>query len=178
MEWVIIANLVVSVIMLIVTFTLVLITRKYVLLTGKLVKSTNRPEILVYLRPDEENIFCVNLCVENVGTGTAYNVKFTPNDPSFAPGDDNPLGELGFIKKQIDYWGPKHKVETLLASVLGRQDLFEREPFKIDVTYEDSENTRHDRSFFLDFKQWENVSKVTSNLSKIANAVEKISERK
>lgn len=177
MEWLNMADLVVSIIMVLVTIALVFITRRYVILTGDLVKSTNKPEILVYLHPDEENIVCVNLCIENIGTGLAYNVEVTPDDPSFAPDGDLSLGELGFVKKKVDYWGPGHKIETLLASVPGKQDLFERGPFNIDVTYEDSENTRYKKSFSLDFKQWENLSRVPSNFSKIADAVEKISNK-
>ena len=50
----------------------------------------------------------------------------------------------------------------------------ERGPFKIDVTYEDSENAKYDRNFSLDFKQWENLSKVPSNLSKAVDALEGI----
>ena len=50
MEWLNMADLVVSIIMLVtialVTIALVFITRRYVILTGDLVKSTNKPEIL------------------------------------------------------------------------------------------------------------------------------------
>lgn len=181
MEWLNVADLIVGVVMVVVTITLVLITRRYVLLTGELVesnkefvKSSNKPEILVYLRPDNDNFLCVNLCVENVGTGLAYNVNFTPGDPSFAPDDVISLGDIGFIKNKIDYWGPGHKVETFLTSVVGKQSLFEQEPFKIDVTYEDSEKTPYERSFSLDFKQWENIGKVPSNLSKIVKTLKGI----
>ena len=174
MEWLSVADLVVSIIMVLVTIALVFITRRYVILTGELVKSNSKPEILVYLRPDEDNLLCVNLWVENVGTGLAYNVEFTPADPSFAPDRENSLGNLGLIREKIDYWGPGHKTKTFLTSVVGRQDLFEQEPFKIDVTYEDSEKTPYRRSFSLDFKQWENVSEVPTNSSKMAKALEGI----
>lgn len=191
MEWLNVVDMVVGVVMVFVTITLVLITRRYVLLTGELVesnkkfvKTSNKPEILVYLRPDNDNFLCVNLCVENVGPGLACNVRFIPDDPSFAPGDEISLGDIGFIKNKIEYWGPGHKIENFLTSVVGKQDLFERGPFKINVTYEDSENAKYDRNFSLDFKQWENLSKVPSNFSKAVDALEgieknfkKISER-
>ena len=183
MEWLNVADLVVGVVMVFVTITLVLITRRYVLLTGELVesnkefvKSNNKPEILVYLRPDNDNFLCVNLCVENVGTGLAYKAEVIPDDPSFAPDDEISIGDIGFIKNKIDYWGPGHKIETFLTSTVGRQDLFEREPFKIDVTYEDSEGTPYKRSFSLDFKQWENVGRAPSYLSKVAKYLKGIQD--
>ena len=84
------------------TILMVVLTSVYVYLTGRILKSTNCPEILVYLRPSETYFHCLNLCVENVGTGLARDIKFTGN-LSFAPDHDLPLEKIGFIKKGIDY---------------------------------------------------------------------------
>ena len=50
MEWLSVADLVVSIIMVLVTIALVFITRRYVILTGELVKSNSKPEILVVVQ--------------------------------------------------------------------------------------------------------------------------------
>ena len=159
MEWLEMANLIAGIIMVIVTIVLVCITRRYVILTGELVKSTNKPEIFVSIRPHETHIYCVNLCIENIGTGVARDVKFT-GDLSFAPDGELSFEELGFIKKGISDFGPGHKIVHFLVSMIERKDLFEREPLEINVTYKDSLNNPYERNFSLDFSQWENLTKL------------------
>ena len=102
--------------MVISAFLLAGITWWYVHLTRQLLKVTHKPEILVYLCPSETYFNCINLCVQNVGTGLARDVKFTGN-LSFSPDNDLRLGEIGFIKKGIDYLGPGQKIEHFLRSV-------------------------------------------------------------
>ena len=65
------------------TVSLTDITFWYAFLTRKILKSTNKPEILIFLYPDEKYPF-INLCIQNIGTGFASAITFT-GDPTFMP---------------------------------------------------------------------------------------------
>ena len=158
------------------TILMVVLTSVYVYLTGRILKSTNCPEIVVYLCPSETHFYCLNLCVENVGTGLARDIKFTGN-LSFAPDHDLPLEKIGFIKKGIDYLGPGQKIEHFLVSVIGREDLFKEQPKRISITYGGSGKSKENRDFYLDFSQLENLANLGEPpLVKVANATEGIEE--
>ena len=56
------------------TVVLVGIISYYVYLTWRLLKANNTPEIVVFLRPHQVHVQLVMLCVENIGTGAAYDL--------------------------------------------------------------------------------------------------------
>ena len=51
------------------TAVLVACTIRYVKLTSDILRATNQPEIMVYLRPHEVDVNFVVLWIENAGTG-------------------------------------------------------------------------------------------------------------
>ena len=48
----------------------------YVYLTWRLLKANDTPEIAISLRCHEVHVSLVMLCVENIGTGAARNLRF------------------------------------------------------------------------------------------------------
>ena len=167
------------------TFTIAFITMKSVSLTEKsvnftedLVKSTNKPEIIVSLRPDESNIYLLMLHIENIGTGTAHNVKFK-TDFSRKPDGEMPLGEIRFLKDGLDYFEPGLKIAHFLLSVL-EKEKFEKQKqqsLKVDVTYKDSTNQHYNVPFNLDFGMWEGLTRVGDPpIVKMAKEVEGIQQ--
>lgn len=160
------------------TVVLVSITGIYVYLTWRLLKANNTPEIAISLRPHEAYIHCVMLCIENIGTGAARDIRFQ-TDLSFKPDGDRPLEEVGFLKSGIDYLGPKEKIEHFLVSVIGKLEKLKETPLEISVTYTDSVKLkrRHERAFRLDFGEDEGLATVgRSPLFEIAKATKDIQE--
>lgn len=158
------------------TVLLVGITGYYAYLTWRLLKANNTPEITISLRPHEAYIHCVMLCIENIGTGAARNIKFQ-TDLSFKPDGEISLGEVGFLKNGIDYLGPGQKIEHFLVSVIGKLDELKKTPLEFGVTYTDSVKLKrkHERTFSLDFGEDEGLSKVGgSPLFEIAKATQDI----
>ncbi len=100
------------------TIVLVGVTWRYVHLTGKLVKAANTPEIALYLKRGNSSVYRdINhrlnyeliLCVENIGTGAARNIKFK-FDLNYKYGDNNPLENIKLLDEGIKYMAPNHNV--------------------------------------------------------------------
>ena len=156
------------------TAVLVGITGYYAYLTRRLLKANDTPEIAVSLRPHEAYLPCTMLCIENIGTGAARKVQFQ-TDLSFTADGERALEEVGFLMNGIDYLGPGQKIEHFLVSVLGKLDDLKKTPLEIGVTYTDSVKSTYQRTFHLDFGEYEGYSRIgKSPLFEIAEATKDI----
>ena len=138
-------------------------TERSVSLTEELVKSTDKPRIVVSLRPDELNLYLLMLHIENVGTGIAYNVKFK-TDFDRKPDGEIPLGEIHFLKHGLPNLKPHLQVPHFLLSVLETENYEKQkqESLRIKVTYQGSTNQKYKDTFDLDFGMWEGSARVGS----------------
>ena len=156
------------------TVVLVGITGIYVYLTWRLLKANNTPEIAISLRPHEAHINIVMLCVENVGTGTAHNLRFK-TVPASIPNLDIPLKKIGFLKSGIAYFEPGRKIEQFLVSVTGKFDELKQTPLEMTVTFKDSVDKQHERTFNLDFAENQGLATIDRPpLFEIAKATKEI----
>ena len=156
------------------TVVLVIITIRYTYLTGRLLKANDTPEIAISLRPHEISVNLVMLCIENVGTGSAHDVRFTTN-PSSIPSLDIPFEKIGFLKSGIGYFESGRKINQFLVSVIGKFDELKQTRLEITATYKDSANRNYERSFPLDFAEGVGFSQVGSPpLYEIAKATKEI----
>lgn len=156
------------------TVVLVGITAYYAYLTRRLLKANDTPDIAISLRPHEAYLPCVMFCIENIGTGAARKILFQ-TDLSFSADGERTLEEVGFVRNGIDYLGPGQKIEHFLVSVLGKLDDLKKTPLEIGVTYTDSVKRTYQRSFYLDFGEYEGYSRIgNSPLFEIAEATKDI----
>ena len=156
------------------TVVLVGVIGYYVYLTWRLLKANNTPEIAISLRPHEAHINLVMLCIENIGTGAARNLRFVTN-PSSIPYLDIPFEKIGFLKSGIAYFEPGRKIEQFIASVTNKFDDLKQMPFEVSLTYRDSINQKHKRAFQLDFGVNEGFSQIDKPpLFEIAKATKDI----
>ena len=131
----------------------------YVYLTWRLLKAGNTPEIVISLRPHQAHVQLVMLCIENIGTGAAYDLQFATN-PTSIPNLDVPFEKIGFLKSGIAYFEPGRKIEQFIASVTNKFDDLKQMPFEVSLTYRDSVNQKHERAFQLDFGVNEGFSQI------------------
>lgn len=130
------------------TLILVSITGWYVYLTRQMLKVANTPVIRMFLHARKDDIF---LCVENIGTGFARDIKFT-GDLSFKPTSwndndrDKLLKELEPFKSGIPYLGAGHKQERMIS---GTQEFLSlpKQAFDIIVTYNDLGIAKEKKTF-------------------------------
>ena len=129
------------------TAVLAIIAVIYVIFTYRIVRATNQPEIMVYLRPHEVDVNFVVLWIENTGTGVAREVRFT-GDLSLGFQSITPFKDIGFLKNGIDLLGPGQKIEHCLGSILENPEALKRAPFEITVTYSDSFANHEEKKIF------------------------------
>ena len=121
------------------TLILVFITGGYVHLTNQILKASNTPQIMMFLRRyDHYNA----LCVQNIGNGYAKDINFTVNsdDPEHMLKDREPY------KSGLPYLGAGQKLETNLFTntsldrlLLGlEQKRLRTRPIDICGTYTDA----------------------------------------
>lgn len=148
----------------------------YVYLTWRLLKANNTPEIAISLRCHGVHVSLVMLCVENIGTGAARNLRFVTK-PSSIPCLDIPFEKIGFLKGGIAYFEPGRKIEQFLVNVIDKYDELKQIPLEITVKYKDVVDREHERTFHLDFSENEGFSHIgRPPLFEIAEATKKLQE--
>jgi len=89
----------------------------YAILTWKLVSETRKmreaqtePKVSVTIQPREEWINFIDMVIQNIGLGPAYNIKFEINsDFEYMKGKF--LSELGFMKNGLKYLALNQKLQ-------------------------------------------------------------------
>jgi hypothetical protein len=160
---------------------LTVITAIYVYLTGRLAKESQamrlamlRPELAVYLSPDEGAPLFMLLRIENIGSGPAYQLRFSTDRP-FQTEDEVDLRELGIFRKGLSFLAPKQRIEHFLVSTIGKFNQLAKDPLKISVEYSDVLGEHHKQDFVLDFGEFAYISRLgTPPLYEIASAIKKI----
>ena len=163
------------------TFATVLITFYYAYRarqSQKLVeKLIDSPKVVVYLRNDEMDptSFWV-VCVENVGTGTARNVRFQPDRNIPLQIGDIGLEDIRFIKNGIDYFGNGQKYEFIIQTYRGEEAWNEltQTPLKITITYENADGKELVEDSYLDFGAWDGVPPPTYPIGSIAETTKEM----
>ena len=142
----------------------------------RLEKRLDSPKVVAFLRRDEVWKSCWIVCIENVGTGTAKNVQFQPSDPSLKTVSDISLGDIGFIKNGIDYFGSGQKYEFPINTIMGEEawEKLMQTPLKITITYENSADEELVEYAHLDFGVFGSVPLVKSPIGSIAETTKEM----
>ena len=127
-------------------------------------QKTEIPEIVVFLRPHLSSVQCLMLCIENIGTGAAYNVQFGTG-PSFVMGNSpsSNLGDVKSVKKNDIFqkgfrcFGPGQKIEQFFIFLIDKLPEDLKHSRQISVTYKDSLNHPYENRFSFDFSNFESL---------------------
>ena len=137
------------------TVVLAGLTRQYVKLTEEIQKESDKPKVMVFLSQIylSYEITTLELCVQNAGTGFAYDLKFT-GDLSIYPNiSHQPLAEYKIIKNGISRLAPGKVYHIPLFWQYEQANLhLPQETLDIVVTYRDAENRKCEETFHLNFK--------------------------
>ena len=155
----------------------------YAILTWKLVSETRKmreaqtePKVSVTIQPREEWINLIDMVIQNIGLGPAYNIKFEIN-PDFEYMKGKFLSELGFMKNGLKYLAPNQKLQFFLTSMIENFEEKTKKPFEIRVTYQNSIGKTYKDVYMIDFSQLIGLSQLGEPpLYKIAKNVEEIKE--
>jgi hypothetical protein len=168
-----------AVITLVFAFAVTVSTIVYAILTWRLVSETRRmrkaqtdPEISVSLIQNENSINFIDLVTENIGLGSAYNIKFDIlKDFKLSK---RMLSEVGFIKNGITYLSPRQSMKSWIASFLHDKELVNKS-IELKVTYNNSLSEQYTKQFILNFSQFAFIKQLgTPPLIKIGEHLESI----
>ena len=167
------------------TLVLACLTGSYARSTRQILDTYDKPEVLIYLFPSESNAHCINLCIQNIGTGFASDIILS-GDLSFESPFNllrrnyySPQGtrleEISIFRNGIDYLPPGRKIEMSLFYT-DRIDDLSTDTLSLTADYTDSRGKSYLMDFNLKFNQWENFSQSVSPNSSAAQSLGKIAQ--
>jgi len=153
----------------------------YAILTWKLVSETRKmkeaqtePKVSITIQPREEWINFIDMVIQNIGLGPAYNIKFEIN-PDFEYMKGKFLSELGFKKNGLKYLAPNQKLQFFLTIMSENFEEKTKKPFEIRISYQNSIGKTYKDVYMIDFSQLIGLSQLGEPpLYKIAKNVEEI----
>lgn len=130
--------------------------------------NTEKPEITVSLRPHASCVHCLMLCIENIGTGAAYNVQFGtgtsgPNSsitPTSNFSNVEILNKNNLLQNGIGCFGPGQKTEQFVTNLIDGFPEELRQALQVSVTYTDSLNHPYENNYVLDFSEFESLARI------------------
>jgi hypothetical protein len=159
-----------------VVFTALLTTATifYMILTGQLVEETRlmrkaqaTPEVVVVLRPREEYINWMDLFIENIGQGAAYEIKFEL--PENATLGRTNLKEVALFQRGLPFLAAGQRIGFFAAVTHGEPPP----AIEVKVTFKDSTGASHNKSYQLDVSLFKGLRQLgTPPLYKIAKEME------
>ena len=163
------------------TLVLAIGTGIYVYLTARLVresvlvrKSASQPLISVTTALHPFSTTILNLCIENVGGGPAYDVAFVVHQ-TVVSDTITDLSKIGFVKKGFRYFSPGQRVELFLASSIGNLERLREHPLTIGVSYRGAAHARIAETFVIDYTELENAPHISDRPDKeIATTLAKL----
>ena len=172
-----------------VVFTMVVAaaTVFYAVLTRRLVSETQRmrlaqtePLVSIRIESSEISISLINLVVENLGPGLAYDVRLSVT-PDFEMRNKEHLSELGLFRHGIRHLAPHQRISLYLTNVIGQIDEIQkadtRYRFEVRASYRSILGTVHESIYPIDFLHFVGLTTVgTPPLEKMARDLEKIRE--
>jgi hypothetical protein len=116
----------------------------------------------------------LNLVVENVGPGAAYDVKLsTPQE--FNADSDLDLRRLGLFRHTLGFFASRQKIEHFLTSMAESWDELMSRPLEIHATYRDNQGKLYEKMFSINFAVLENLRRIGKQpLYSLADDLEKI----
>jgi hypothetical protein len=144
--------------------------------TKKMRKAQTEPEISITIQPSEEWINFIDIVIENVGLGSARNIRFEVIS-DFECEKGKFVSNIGYIKNGLDYFAPKQKLIFFLTSMVENFEEKITKRLEIKVIYQDKTNKSYDPTFKIDFSQLEGlIQSGNPPLYMIAEEIKKIQE--
>lgn len=153
----------------------------YAILTAHLVSETKKlrkiqiePEIAVYILPRKEWINFIDIIIENIGQGPAYNIKFH-FDKSLKVLKDKDIKRINILNKGIHYMAPKQKINFFITSMIENFEEKSKLVINVIVKYKSLNNKNYESKYILDFSQFLGVIQLGEPpLYKISKNIEAI----
>lgn len=156
-------------------------TRKIRETSQEMLRVANTPDVRMFLGNINGvgEVHTIDLCIQNIGTGFAYDLKFTGDFDRIQPlAGKVSLAEYDVIKDGIRHLGNGKFIPILLYINWNeyKSDL-PSTPVDVSINYKDSANTKYDAKFQLDFTKIQDYPQVENpSLDNIAYYLRGIDE--
>ena len=151
------------------------------LTTQEMLRVSNTPDIQVSILWEyrTKKVSTYDLCIQNIGTGFAYNVKFSGSFTSLRlPLFNEQLDDYEIIKNGISRLGPGKRYQFPLFwdfAFDGSELGLPKEIYVVNVSYMDSAQNPKDGTFHLDFTKGGGYSQIDDpSLESIARSLQDI----
>lgn len=136
------------------------LTRSLVEETRKMREVQTEPKVYVIIQPGKDWINFLDMSIENVGLGPAFNITFKV-DPDFEYIKGEMLSNLGIIKNGISYLAPSQKMNFFFTSMVEDFKRKIADSFEIKVTYKNSIGKEYTDSFLINFSYLIGLTQAT-----------------
>ena len=139
----------------------------YAVLTWRLVSETKmmrkaqtEPKISASLQSTEEDIHFIELVIQNIGLGPAYDVRFNV-DPDFEEKDLKlNLSKVGFIRDGLYIFSPNQKIKFPVAFLYNNFEDKIKKYFKLKISYRNGVGDLYIEEYPIDFAQFSGISQI------------------
>jgi len=121
--------------------------------TKKMRESQTEPDVFITIQPMERARPLLNLVIQNIGLGAAYDLKFKV-DPNIEMRSGRELSDVNFMKNGYRYLAPKQKLESFIASSIEQAQKKEHTLHYITVSYRNKNKKSYEVTFVLDFTEY------------------------
>ena len=141
------------------TIVYAILTWRLVLETRKMREAQTEPNICVTIEPSEVWINFIEMAIQNIGLGPAYNIQFEV-DPEFEQEKGKFLSELGFIKNGFKFLAPSQRFKFFLTSLLEDFEEKMKTHFNIKITFQNSLGKSYEFTYLIDFSHLIGLNQV------------------
>ena len=145
-----------------ITLWYVLLTRQMVKINQEVLKVSTTPEIRMFLtmRNRTLKVSTLDLCIENIGTGFAFDVEFSGNFKDFPiQYTDDTIADWDIIKNGISHLGPDKRYQIPVYYDYKPEDMPEK-ILTANVTYENPVKNKQRKTFHINFKNIESYPQI------------------
>jgi hypothetical protein len=143
-----------------ITATLAITTIVYAWITSRMLNETRKmresqtePHVFINVQPMERAKFILNMVIQNIGPGPAYNLRFKI-EPDIVLRSNHKLSEINLMKQGFRYLAPNQKVECIVAHTIEEASKKERTLHNVTVYYEDKDKKHFEETFVMDFTEY------------------------
>ena len=148
-----ILSICIAAILAITTIAYALITNRMLIETRRLRESQTEPNIFITVEPNERARSFLNLVIQNIGQGPAFDLKFKV-DPDILLGTGEPLSKVNFMIQGFSRLAPKQRFEFFIANAREVAKDKARTLYNLTVFYNDKNRKPYEASYVLDFTEY------------------------
>ncbi len=141
-----------SAVVAIATFVYAILTWKLVAETRKMREVQTEPKISIIIQSREEWINYLDMIIQNIGLGPAYNIRFEIMR-DFEYLDGRVLSELNIIKNGLKYLAPKQRIQFFLTNAIEKVKEKIETNFEIKVSYNNSMGKSYEDIYTIDLSE-------------------------